>query len=112
MVEFTEKDYTLDFVSPPGDSLAEMLEDRGMTQADLARRMNMSPRTINEIILGKSEITTETARALEMVLGASAKFWLNRERNYRVALARQQDEQRLPGNNTTLLPGAVLSSVD
>lgn len=95
MVELTEKDYTLDFVSPPGDSLAEMLEDRGMTQADLARRINLSPKTINEIILGKSAITTETALALEMVLGASAEFWLNRERNYRVALARQQDEQRL-----------------
>lgn len=88
-----------ELLSPPGDTLREMLEERGMTGKELARRMGDRPeKTISEILNGKAEITPETAQQLEYALGAPAEFWLERERRYRLEraqllTARQQLEQ-------------------
>lgn len=71
----------------------EFLEDRQMSQADLARRMQRPLKTINEIVNGKAAITPETAIQLERVLGMPASFWNNREADYREDLARI-DERR------------------
>ena len=81
-------------VSPPGETLREMLDERSMSQADLARRMGRPAKTINEIINGKAAITSETAVELEIVLGASAEFWTAREARYRNALARAEQDER------------------
>jgi len=74
-------------ISCPGDTLAEQLEYTGMSQAELATRMGRPKKTINEIIKGKAEITSETAIQLERVVGVPADFWMNLERNYRLRLA-------------------------
>ena len=81
--------YNPDYVFPPGDTLEEVLEDRGISQAELADKMGIPQKTINEIIKGKVAITEETALQLELVLGIPAHFWNNRERHYREFLARQ-----------------------
>lgn len=83
-------------VSPPGSTLLELLEERGITQAELARRMGRPLNPINEMILGAKEITEDTALELERVLGTPAHFWLAREANYREFLARQRDAVRMP----------------
>ena len=62
-------------VSPPGSTLLELLEERGITQAELARRMGRPLNPINEMILGAKEITEDTALELERVLGTPANFW-------------------------------------
>jgi addiction module HigA family antidote len=74
-------------ISCPGDTLAEQLDTIGMTQAELAARMGRPKKTINEIIKGKAEITSETAIQLERVVDIPADFWMNLERNYRLRLA-------------------------
>lgn len=83
------------YASPPGDTIAEILETKGMSQTDLALRLGMSPKTINEIIKGKAPITSETAIKLEHVLGAPASFWNTREQQYREILARQANTDKL-----------------
>lgn len=88
MTERLTNQYTPDIASAPGETLAEMLEDRGMSQAELADRMGRPKKTINEIIAAKAELTPETALQLERVLGVPASFWGNLERNYREYLAR------------------------
>jgi HTH-type transcriptional regulator / antitoxin HigA len=85
----TTNGYQPDFVTPPGDTLADLLEERGMTQSDLAQRMGRPLKTINEIIRGKKQITAETALQLETVFGAPAHVWLNLEGQYQEHLARQ-----------------------
>jgi HTH-type transcriptional regulator/antitoxin HigA len=87
--------YQPDVVSWPGETLEELLEEREMTQAELAERTGRPKKTINEIIQGKVAITPETALQFERVLGTPAQFWLERERQYREWLARQQDEENL-----------------
>ena len=81
-------------VSPPGDTLSELIEERGMSQAELARRMDRPLNAINEIVSGNKEITEDTALELERVLGTPAHFWLARESRYREFLARQRDANR------------------
>ncbi len=95
MSNVIQNQYTPDFVSPPGETLEAILEEREMSQAQLAERMGRPRKTISEIINGKAAITPETALQLEHVLGIPASFWNNRERNYREALARKEEQERL-----------------
>lgn len=83
-------------VSPPGDTLTELLEERGWSQAELARRMGRPSNAISEIALGDKEITEDTALELERVLGTPAQFWLARESRYRESLARQREAALAP----------------
>lgn len=88
--------YKPERISPPGETIRDILDDIGMSQADLARRMGRPPNKINQIVQGKKEITADTALELESVLGLPASFWMNREQNYRLALsARKQHEAQL-----------------
>jgi HTH-type transcriptional regulator/antitoxin HigA len=87
--------YLPDYVSPPGETLLEVLEEIGMSQADLAERTGRPKKTISEIINGKAAITPDTALQLERVLGISANFWNSREQKYRAFLASQQEQSRL-----------------
>ena len=41
-----------DLVFPPGETLLETLEHLGVSQLDLAKRTDKSPKHINEIIKG------------------------------------------------------------
>lgn len=94
--------YEPDYVSPPGVTLEEMLNERSMTQVDLAERTGRTPKTINEIIQGKGPITPETALQFERVLGVPSGFWNNREAHYRAFLAREAEQQRLNKDRTWL----------
>lgn len=97
MISMGTNEYRPDRVSPPGETLLEMLEERGLRQSDLAERTGRPRKTINEIIKGKAAITPETALQLELVLGAPAEFWNQREKAFRSSLARQDEAKRLAG---------------
>jgi len=84
-------EYVPAVVTPPGDTLKEALDEIGMTQADLARRMGRPKKTINEIVRGKAAITHETALQLERVLDIPAHFWRALEENYQQHLLRSRD---------------------
>ena len=68
---------------PPGTTIHEQLENRGMSQREFAQRMGMSEKHISRLINGKVELTPEVALRLESVLGIPAKFWNNLESIYR-----------------------------
>ncbi len=78
-------------VSHPGDVVVDYLEFHGWTQRDLARRTGLTPKTISEICNGKTPVTPPTAIAFEKVLQRPARFWLNLQRQYDEAKARQQE---------------------
>lgn len=84
-----------DYASHPGETLQDILDELGMSQAALAQRMGRPKKTINEIIQGKTAITADTALQLELSLGTPASFWLNREQHYREAVARLRQEDAL-----------------
>lgn len=81
-----------DWISPPGDTIADLIEEREWSQVDLARRLGFTTKHVSLLINGKAPITEETALKLESVLGGSAGFWLSREAQYRAKLAQQEAE--------------------
>jgi len=87
-----------DWAVAPGEILHEVLEDRDMSQSELARRMGRPIKTINEIVNGKAAITPETAIQLERTLGITATFWNNLETAYREYLARERAHKELEAN--------------
>jgi HTH-type transcriptional regulator / antitoxin HigA len=95
MSDVLKNQYLPDSVSAPGETLLEMLNTRGMSQAELADRTGRPTKTINEIVKGKAAITPETALQFELVLGVPATFWNNREQHYREALARKREAKSL-----------------
>ena len=82
--------YTPQEVSPPGSTLRDLMEERTLTQRELAHRLGRPVQAINEILGGKKEITEDTAIELERVLQVPAQFWLVRESHYREYLARRR----------------------
>lgn len=90
MTNTAENKYTPDWVSPSGETLADILKERKITRSEFANRMGLSKKTINQLIKGKVEITICIAYKMESVLGVpSARFWIERERLYRESLANQ-----------------------
>ena len=87
--------YEPDYISPPGETLEDVLDDRGMTQAELAERTGLARKTVNEIIKGKAPISPDTALHLERVFDIPARFWTSREQQFRGALARLEERERL-----------------
>jgi addiction module HigA family antidote len=102
--------YEPDVVYPPGDTLREILSERKMTQADLARRMSRPEKTISEIIGGRTRLTNETALELETVVGVPAQFWSNLQAAYDRHVARQQQTKEL-AEQTSWLKGFPASTI-
>lgn len=69
-------------LSPPGETILETIENLRISQSELGERLGKSKAKTSDLINGKTSITNETARKLEMVLGISASFWLNLEKEY------------------------------
>lgn len=99
-----------DYAVPPGAVLADHVEARGWSQADLARRLGRSPKMISEIITGKNPIEPETALALERVLGVKAEIWTGMEADWRTFQAREAD-RRLAADRTAWLQGFPLAAL-
>ena len=80
---------------PPGATIREQLEIRGMSQREFAQRMGLTEKHISRLINGKVELTPDVALRLESVLGAPASFWNNLEAIYREQIARVNTENEL-----------------
>ncbi len=93
----TETDRYPDVAIPPGEYLAEEIEVRGISQKELAKRMQRPVNAINEIINGKKSVTAETALQLETVMPEiPARFWLNLETDYQLtkALVKRREQRQ------------------
>jgi addiction module HigA family antidote len=62
----------------------------GLTQTGLARAIGVSPRRINEIVLGKRAITADTDLRLARYFGVSEGFWLGIQADYDLLQRRRQ----------------------
>jgi len=81
--------------TPPGATIKEQLNDRGMSQKEFAARMDMSTKHISKLVNGEVQLTPETAVRLEMVLGVPAKFWNNLEAIYREKIIKAEAENAM-----------------
>lgn len=71
-----------DLIIHPGETIADVLEERGITQAELATRTGVTPAYVSNVIAGKKDISSNFAMALEYALDVPKSFWLNLQANY------------------------------
>ena len=102
-----------DRISPPGDTMIDLMEERDWTQAELAQRLGFSTKHLNQLAKGKVPLTDDTAIRLERVLGGSTSFWLSREANHRARLAQLESREKYKDWTSWLdqLPLAQLKKV-
>ena len=80
----------------PGEVLLEdFLKPLELSQYRLAKGLNVPPRRINEIVLGKRSVTADTALRLARFFGTSARFWLNLQAAYDLDVERDRLAGRL-----------------
>ena len=80
----------------PGEILLEeFLKPMGLSQNRLARDIHVSPRRINEIILGKRALTADTALRLARYFRMSPKFWLGLQMDYELDVESDRLGSRL-----------------
>ena len=72
----------------PGEHLAEILDELGISQYRLAKAIGVPPIRINEIVHGRRSITADTALRIGQALGMTPEFWLNLQRMYDLDLDR------------------------
>lgn len=77
----------------PGEILTEeFLVPMSISQSRVARDINVPPRRINEICLGKRAITPDTAMRLARFFGTSAEFWMNLQTRYELECAKDEKQ--------------------
>lgn len=72
----------------PGEILkAEFLDEYGLSQYELAKRLGVPAPRINAIVLGKRAITADTALRLGRFFNNNPQFWLNLQNHYDLQVA-------------------------
>ena len=72
----------------PGEHLAEILDELGISQYRLAKAIGVPPRRINEIVHARRSVTADTALRMGKALGTTPDFWLNLQGIYDLDRAR------------------------
>lgn len=70
--------YNPDYSVHPGETLREMLKERGWSQTDLSKRIGLSRHSINRLVNGKRKMTNMDVLYLSLVFDVSIDFWIDR----------------------------------
>ncbi len=77
----------------PGEILLEeFLKPMELSQNALARALQVSPRRINEIVLGKRDVTADTDLRLARFFGVSEGFFIGLQIDYDLMQRRREIE--------------------
>ena len=76
--------------SHPGEVLALLyLEPLGMSALALAKRLGVPRTRIERLVKGETSLSVDTAMRLSKFFGNTAEFWMNLQRAYDLARARE-----------------------
>lgn len=92
-----------DLLIHPGETVYDLLEDRGITQKELAQRTGVSEAFLSDVINGKKDISKGLAMGLEYATGVPASFWLNLQANYDAELLSLQEKETVEEEEKTVL---------
>ena len=81
----------------PGEFLTEILGEMGISQAEFARAIGVSPMRISHIIKGDRPVTAELALLFGRVFNQSPQYWLNLQAYYDLKIAKASIGKRLAG---------------
>ena len=76
----------------PGEHLAEMLQELGITQYRLAKTIGVPQIRVHDIVHCRRSITADTALRIGQALGMTPDYRLNLQRMYDLDLARAKTD--------------------
>lgn len=79
----------------PAETIRDEMEARGETQKELAEKMGVSKRYINELLNCKKDITPTIAIKLESVWGIPAEFWVRMQTQYEIHKIQIKAKQQM-----------------
>jgi len=80
----------------PGEMLLqEFLEPLGLTQTELAARMEIPFQRVNSLVNGRRGITPDTALRLSKVFGTTPGFWMNHQLRWDLFHAQREAKEAL-----------------
>lgn len=66
----------------PGYYVKEFLDETGMSQYQLAKELNVTEKTVNQLVNEKLDLTDQLINKLSSVLGTSKTLWENLNAQY------------------------------
>lgn len=84
-----------DLLIHPGETISDILEERKITQKELAQRAGVSESFLSDVIHGKKDISKKLAAGLEYALGVPSSFWLNLQANYDAEFLSIHEEETI-----------------
>ena len=75
----------------PGEVLKDELEYRGISQRGLARKLEISYSTLNEVLNGKRPLNTELAMMMEAALGIEAAPLMAMQNEYDMLMKERNE---------------------
>lgn len=79
----------------PGEFLREILEERGLSQAEFGRVVGVSPMRVSHVIKGTRPVSAELALLFGRAFSQSPQYWLNLQSAYDLKLAERAIGGRL-----------------
>ena len=106
---FNPDDWPDDWISPPGETIADVLEDRGWSTQVFAKNARIPLAQAERLISGDAPSDEATAATLSRVLGSTSRFWIAREANYRARIRQlQKTDEPKQKDRPTLSKGPSL----
>ena len=75
--------------SHPGVIVRNMIDDLGLTITDAAKYLNVTRKTLSELVNKRSGVSAEMAVRLEIVFGSTAKHWLRLQNAFDLAQVKK-----------------------
>jgi len=88
----------------PGEFVVEFLEDLGISQSELARRIHVPFQRVNDVIHGRRAMTPSTALRLSKFFRNSPAFWMNAQLACDLFEVQQAEQEVLAGIQPATAP--------
>ena len=78
----------------PGYYVEEIIEEMAISQAEFAKRMGTSTKTVSQLVSGKIRLTDDLAQKLASMMGMNVETWLNLQKEYDLKILEIERQER------------------
>lgn len=79
----------------PGFYINEIIEDMDITQEEFAKRAELTPKHLSDLLHGKAGITIDVATKLSSMLNTSIEMWFNLQNQYNFQIAEIKKQKNI-----------------
>ena len=88
-------EYKKKIAAHPGYIIEEIIEDKGITQEEFAKKLGTTPKNLCLLLKGEQRLTVDIATKLSRMIGTSVEFWLNMQSGYDAFIAKINSDKEL-----------------